>query len=239
MSLLDTLLFWRKPSLPSAPNPSKDDPRIYLTDDDLDWSSISRIREALKGKATIDGYRIDLKGAVLDGSRITRPNNQQNETALGVRLRVNGVTLVNGWISDIPGGIKVMSTQTRFTSLKFIKIGEDALSTVGPDATNITLRNLEFWNDRIGDKSLQLNQALGAVLTNIKLVGGITGIRVQKASYNTPQVTVMIDGVTFIGCETGMNIDGKATVRLHNATFTNVKKKWVFGTKGGGKVVQS
>jgi hypothetical protein len=233
---LSDLLFWRKPALPTAPQPPKDAVRIYLTDDDLDWSSADKIRRALKGKATLDGYRIDLKGAVLDGRRITHPKDSQSEGSLGIRLKVNGITLTNGWVSDIPGGILVMATQCRFTSLKFINIGEDALST-NEDGTNVTLRSCEFWNAG-GDKAGQMNQALGAVLSDIKIVGGITGLRVQKASYGTPQVTVMVDGIEFIGCECGMNIDGKATVRLHGGKFANVKKKWIFGTKGGGKVVE-
>jgi len=239
MSLLDTLLFWRKPALPTAPKPPLDAPRIYLTDSDLDWSSIQNIRDALQGKATITGYTINLDGAILDGRRISQPNDPQSETALGIRIKVNGITLRNGWVSNVPGGIKTQASQCRFLKLTFINIGEDALSTVGSEATNVTIRNCEFWNDRNGDKSVQLNQALGAVMTNIKIVGGITGLRIQKASYNTPQVVAMIDTIDFVGCETGMNIDGKATVRLHRGTFTNVKKKWVSGTKGGGKVVES
>lgn len=239
MSILDTLFFWRRPALPAAPKPPSDTPRIYLSDDDLNWSSVDRIREALHGRANINGYTIDLGGKVLDGSRLTKPKDPQDEGATGIRLKLNGVKLVNGWVSGIPGGIKVFGKQCTFSRLIFINIGEDALSTVGQDAINVTIRSCEFWNDRKGDKSIQLNQALGAVISNVKVVGGITALRIQKASYGTSQVVVMIDGIEFIGCATGMNIDGKATVRLHGAKFTNVKKKWIFGNKGGGKVVES
>lgn len=237
MSAFETFLGWfrGRPSLPTPP--ALPGNRIYLTDDDLNWDSIDAINAALRGKAEVKNYRIDLRGQVLDGSRITRGKDRQDEGALGIRLRVNGVTLTNGFINDIPGGVKVFGSQCRFTGLKFLKAGEDFLSTVGRDATGIRIADCEFWNDRIGDKSVQLNQALGAYLKNLLIVGGITGLRVQKVDYRTPQVTVMGENVRFVGCECGLNVDGGATVRLSGGKFEGVKKKWVSGDKVGGKVV--
>jgi hypothetical protein len=243
--ILETILgfFGRQPALPSPPKIPDSAPRIYLRDGDLDWSNIEAVRRALNGKGQIKSalhgnYVLDLGGAVLDGSKITHPKNSQSEDALGIRISMSGFSIHNGWVEDIPGGIIVDALSCYFQKLKFLKPGEDFLST-GKKGKGIFILECEFWNDRGGDKSIQLNQALMAYLRNILIVGGITGLRVQKASYNTPQVTVMANGMRFVGCECGINVDGGAVVRLSGGKFENVKKKWVSGDKQGGKVVLS
>jgi len=239
MSFLDTLkgLFGRKPDLPTAPKPSSEARRYWLTkDDDLIWSTVEEARKALGNSVAIVGKVIDLKGGVIDGTKLPRPKDSQNENAIALVIAGSNFTLTNGWVRGIPGGIVVKRENCAFEKLKFIDIGEDALSTVGEDATGIRISSCEFWNDRDGDKSIQLNQAYGSTIRNCRIVGGVTGARIQKDSYKTPNVTCVISGTTFEGCETGFNVAGKATVRLTDSKFKNVKKQYVTGS--GSRVLK-
>lgn len=236
--ILENILgfFGRPPALPPPPQIPDSAPRIYLRDEDLDWNDMEAVRRALNGHGRITGGLVNLGGAVLDGSKITHPKNAQSEDARGIRVNFPGFALGNGWVHDLPGGIIVNAPRCQFNKLQFLKPGEDFLST-GKGGTDILIWNCEFWNDRSGDKSIQLNQALRSYLKNVLIVGGITGLRVQKASYNTPKVILMADSIRFVGCECGINVDGGAMVRLSSGKFENVKKKWVAGSKQGGKVV--
>lgn len=241
MSLIDNLksLFRGRPTLPVAPKPPADAPRILLHDGNIRWDSFENIRKALRGASSvvINGYAIDLGGAVLDGSRITHPGDRNDENSRSIELSVNGITLRNGWVSDVPGGIVVRASNCNFRQLKFIRIGEDAISTVGTASTANCIYDCEFWNDTKGDKSIQWNNAQDATIKDCLVVGGITGIRIQKVSYGMRSVTAWLRGIQFVGCETGINAAGDTTVRLNGATFEGVGKKWV--TNNGAKVVQT
>lgn len=239
MGLIDTIKGWLgvPAPLPPAPKPPADAPVIWLGDDDLQWDSMAAVKKALQGKCIISGNKVDLCGAVLLGSKITDPKNRQDENSKGIVISIPLFVLVRGWVVDVPGGIKVQSPNCRFSGLTFTRIGEDAISTTRQEATGLRITNCEFWNEG-GDKSIQLNQALGAVLADVGINGGITGIRVQKAGWKMPQVIVMANGIRFRGLECGINIDGGATVRLGSPSWKNVRKQWVQGTNGGGgKVV--
>ncbi len=230
MSFLDSLkdLFGRKPTLPSAPKPKADLPRIYLRADQLNWRNMDEVKRFFGSRAAIKGKTVDLRGAVLNGKNLARSSNGQDENALGVQVRIQGFVLRNGWVEDVPGGIVVKESYCSFEKLRFIKIGEDALSTVGEEADGIKISGCEFWNGG-GDKSIQLNQAFAAIVQDCRIIGGITGIRVQKQSYKTNGVNCIIRGCDFEGCETGFNVSGKAIVRLQSPIFRSVKKKWVTG----------
>jgi len=240
MSLLDNILsiFGHKPSLPSAPRPPDNAQRIYLRGDRLVWRTISDIKLALVGgDVSITGKTLDLKGAVISGKGLRHPSNSQNENSPGIVIALPGLVLRNGWVDDVPGGIVVKSSYCSFERLKFTRIGEDALSTVGGDADGIRISNCEFWNTAKGDKSIQLNQAFAAIISDTLVVGGITGIRIQKNSYNTKGVNCILRSCTFHGCETGFNATANAIVRLQSPTFKSVRKKWVLSN--GAKVIEN
>lgn len=239
MSLLDSIksLFGKRPSLPPAPQPPDSVRRIMLHKDRLNWRTLDDVRAALGDKIEISGKRVNLRGHVLDGSRLPRPQNSQDEKALAVTIGIPQFILHNGWVDNIPGGIVVKASYCTFEWLKFIRAGEDFISTVGEDADGIRLAHCEFWNNPGGDKSIQLNQALGAVLDDVMVVGGITGARIQKDSYKTKGVNAVLRGMTFHGCETGLNVAGGATVRLIAPVFKDVRKKWVTGS--GSKIIQT
>lgn len=239
MSFLDSILgiFKRKPALPTAPKPNDAAVRIYLRADQLVWKTMEDVHRAVGDKATVTGKTVNLKGAVLSGKKLPHPSDSQDENAAALVILIPGFTLRNGWVDDFPGGNVVKVPFCNFEQLKYINIGEDALSTVGEGAHSIQIDRCEFWNDAGGDKSIQLNQAKGATVSNTRIVGGITGIRVQKDSYNTKDAVAILRQMTFEGCETGINAAGKATVKLQSATFKSVKKKWVLNN--GAKVIQS
>jgi len=238
MSLLDTIksIFRGKPELPKAPRPPEESRRIYLRGDRLVWRDMADVKAALGDRVTYLGNTVNLKGAVISGKNLPHPKDKQNEGSPGVQIIIPGFTLINGWVDDSPGGLIVKRRNCGFRSLTFINIGEDALSTVGDDAMDLKASNCDFWNAG-GDKSIQLNQAYGAILFGCRIVGGITGIRVQKDSYKTKDVNCSIRDFLFEGMETGMNVAGGATVRLGSPTFKNVRKKWVLGK--GCRVVEN
>ena len=233
MSLLDTIKGWfgSKPKLPSAPKPASGTDVIYLRENDLDWTSLEKIRAVIGSRGALNGKTLNLKGCVLDGSKLKHPANSQDERSLGIVIDLDGLTLQNGWVRDYPGGIAVKSAGNSFERLKFIEIGEDALSTTGKRATGIRISGCEFWNDHNGDKSVQLNNSVGAMIQDTKIVGGETGLRSGKESYDIQNETCRLKDVEFIGCATGINASGRAVVRLTDVKFTNVKKKWVEGPK--------
>jgi hypothetical protein len=241
MSFFDSIrsLFGgRRPSLPAAPRPPDSAVRIFLRKDQVNWRTVADLKEALGDRLEVNGKRLNLRGAVLDGSKLPRPKNSQDENAIALTIGIEQFVLHNGWVDNIPGGIVVKAGFCAFEGLKFIRPGEDFLSTVGEDADGISINHCEFWNTAGGDKSIQLNQALRAVVNDTLVVGGITGMRVQKASYKTRGVTVVMRDVTFRGCDTGLNVAGGASVRLYSPVFKDVRKKWVIGD-GGGKVIQT
>lgn len=171
---------------------------------------------------------------MISGKNLKHPKNRQDENSEGISISMEGLTLTNGWVDDVPGGIVVRTANCTFQKLKFLRIGKDALSTSGEAATGIRITGCEFWNDHEGDKSIQLNQAAGAILTDVLVVGGETGIRLQKTSYHTENAVCRLQHCTFQGCATGFNASGGVTVKTNLLTFRDTGKKWV--TSNGAKV---
>lgn len=228
-------IFNRFTPLPKPPEVTDSIKRIYIEEDDLEWDSLKAVQKVLRGYATILGHTVDLRGMCISGANILRSRHRDDEKAPGIKIKNIPLHLTNGWITDIPGGLMVYSPHCRFSELKFLNSGEDFLSTVGENAIGIRISRCDFWNDKDGDKSIQLNQAKEAVLNDVKIVGGITGIRVQKDSYKTSDVMPYMKRMKFIGCQTGLNVAGGATVRMSESSFQNVGEKWVTGK--GARVI--
>ena len=240
MGFFDWFKKWKKhnPKLPKAPEPPDSATRIHLKTTSLQWRSMSDVvlaLRALDGRVSISGKTVNLKGCVLSGVGLPRPSDDQNENAPGINISIPGFVMTNGWVDDLPGGIIVKSGYCSFEKLRFINIGEDAISTTGETARGIRLSQCEFWNDKSGDKSVQLNQALDGSMSGCKIVGGITGIRVQKDSYRTPNVIFKIRDCEFIGCETGINAAGNARVDVFGSKFKDVRETYL--KNGKSKVV--
>ncbi len=196
--------------------------RIYLRGSP-DWSDMKAVARALRGKATVRGREVDLRGNTLDGSKIKHPKNSQDENSTGVRIRIPGFTLRNGTVSNIPGGLIISAPGVTLQNLSFIRPGEDFASTVGKHATGLTVTGCRFYNNSSGDKSLQANNAAGLLVRDTLITGGITGARVQESSYPQRKVRALFERVKFIGCHTALNIDGDTVVTARDCTFDTRK----------------
>jgi len=220
------------PAPVTAPKPTGS--AIRLTGSPV-WSSMRDVTKAVGSKGTVSGNVLDLKGNILDGGGLKKPSNSQSEDAVPLKITIPGLTIRNGTIRSIPGGIVTTAKDLTVRKLVFLDIGEDALSTTGERASGLTVDQCRFYNDPAGDKSLQCNQAQGVTIRDSHFYSGITGVRLNKRSYNQ-KAAVLITGSTFKGCETGINLAGATTLTVTDCKF-DVQKKWVIG-EGGGKVTE-
>ncbi len=221
------------PSLPKVPAPTGK--RLVLTGTP-EWKTAADASKTFGSNVTVTGNTVDLKGNTLDGSKLKRPSSPNDEGAVGLTIRAPGLTVRNGSVYNVPGGIVVKTWETRFRNLVFTKPGEDFLSTVGESASGLVVDNCAFHNTRSGDKSLQANCAVDLKVEDSLIVGGITGARVQKTSYNQKNVKAAFTNTTFLGNETGINVAGDTTVTVTNCSFSS-GKKWVISEGSGAKVV--
>lgn len=222
------------PDLPKPPAPTGK--RLVLTGTP-EWKTPADASKAFGSSVSVSGNTVDLKGNTLDGSKLKRPANPQDEGAVGLTIRAPGLTVRNGSIYNIPGGVIVKTWETRFKDLVFTKPGEDFLSTVGESASGLIVDNCDFHNTRSGDKSLQANCAVGLKVSDSLIVGGITGARVQKTSYNQKNVKASFTNTEFLGNQTGINVAGDTTVTLSGCKF-KTGQKWVISEGSGAKVVE-
>lgn len=227
----------KKPSLPAAPKPASSARVIYLRKEHMTVRSEKDFRNVFGDDVRISGRTVDLLGAVLDGSKLPKPKDSQDEGAASLGINLASFKLSNGWVRKIPGGIAVREPQCVFTGLRFIDIGEDALSTTTERATEIIVDMCEFWNDANGDKSLQLNQANKALVSRSKFVGGITGMRLQKKSYETEKPKCEVEDTEFVGVDTAINASGGVRVLTRRLRYKDVRLKFKAGD--GAKNVPS
>lgn len=211
-------------SLPKPPGTTGK--RIFLKGEPV-WKSAADAAKALGANAIVKGNTVDLRGNTLDGSKLKHPSNPQDENSVALVINWPELTLTNGTVSDIPGGISIKSKDVTLKRLVFIKPGEDFASTVGEQASGLVVDGCDFHNTGSGDKSLQANAAMGLKVRNTKIIGGITGARVQKTSYNQKNVRASFDNCDFIGNSTGLNVAGDTTVTLTKTRFEQVGQKWV------------
>lgn len=210
--------------LPTPPGPTGT--RIFLKGEP-EWKTPADAAKTLGSNGTVKGNTVNLNGNTLDGSRLKHPANPNDENSVGLSLRSPSMVLTNGTVSDIPGGVIVRTKNVTLKNLIFIKPGEDFASTVGESASGLRVDGCDFHNTSSGDKSLQANCAVGLEVKKSKFIGGITGARVQKTSYNQKAVKAAFTDSGFIGNETGLNVAGDTTVTLKNVSFSGVRKHWV------------
>lgn len=212
------------PKADPAPKPSGQ--KIKLTGQPA-WRTTADVLKTVGNKASLKGLVLDLQGNTLDGSALKHPSDSQDEKSVSLKIDIDGLVIRNGWVSDIPGGLTVNSKDVTVQKVKFINIGEDALSTVNPQASGLSVDRCEFHNSEKGDKSLQANCAVGLRVVETLFNGNnITAARVQESSYNQKALAVF-DSCTFTGCRTAVNAAGSQTqVKLRKCKFS-VLEKWV------------
>lgn len=206
-----------------------DEPKVnpkettYLTKE-VAWRSMADVKKTLGSRAKYSGNTVDLQGNAISGKKIKR-GGSQDEDSIPLRVYYDGFTLKNGIIRDIPGGIVVRAKDTTYDKLTFIEIGEDALSNNTDAAPGVTVNNCKFYNDG-GDKSLQLNDARDAVITNSFFTGGQTAIRLQESSGKARGVKATLTKNEFKNVPTAVNVSGHTTVTASGNTYENVQEKW-------------
>ncbi len=240
MGFFSNLFYKQKPATP----PKFNRKRIFITDKDLEWDDDfagSFFKKYADAGARVyrSSKQIKLSGVIIDGSKLKRSSNKQDEKSSKITIWLPGWDIMDGVFEDIPGGVYVKSQSTEFNNCHFLDIGEDALSV--PRSTKsgaqelCALRVIKcfFWNRSAkdgGDKSLQLNNGHGCVVKDSFFTGGETAIRCGE-SRDKYASTITIAGCTFDNVPTAINADGTLKLQLMNNIFKSVKKQIVKGSK--------
>ena len=200
-----------------------------------DWSEISEINKALGGRCKIVGKTVDLQGGCLDGSKLKKSADSQSEKNTPVKIRVEGLTLKNGYGRNLPGGLMVFSSNVTFENLIFTGTSEDFVSNAKDVSDNFSIIKCKFYNNSRGDKSLQSNGAVGLLVRDCYITGGITAIRIGESS-SKRRGEARVENCTIEGVPTFLNVDGKMKVYVKGNTLKNVGQKYV--VKDGSKVIE-
>lgn len=223
-----------RPSLPEKPSFRVPTKRVVVKPK-TDWTI--RGQEDLKilidkgatvkrvGKVLV----VDLKGLTIDGSNQKGSGNQDENQSPLARVRTP-VMFKNGFIHNNKNALTFYAPDCGVDNITWTKIGEDAIATAD-GAKNATINNCEFINDGDGDKSIQLNEADGAVVTNNLVYGGITGARIGKYAYSQRNDLAKAGGNTFIGQDTAWNVGEVRLMITKKNTYRSVGNKFV-GTNG-------
>jgi hypothetical protein len=168
--------------------------------------SLDAAVQQLNGKVYIQGDVLvfDMKGGIIDGSKQKGDGSQNENQEPLFRANVPFV-LRNGFIRNNKNAATFAESNSGIDSVTFLNVGEDAVAT-SRGARNFQVTNCEFLNDRNGDKSVQLNQAAGAVIADNMIFGGITGVRVHESSWSNKDTIAYCEGNTFIGTDTAWNV---------------------------------
>lgn len=240
MGFLSNLFYKQNPS----PAPKFNRKRLYLTEATSNWDR-DFIDTKFFEKFVKEGVRvfpssktINLNGVIIDGSKLPRKANKQDEKAARLRIDLDGWKIQNAVYDDIPGGCYVVSQFTEFEKSYFVEIGEDAISTPvsatqSTHLCGIRIIDCNFYNRSEkdgGDKSIQLNNAHQAVIRGCFFTGGVTSIRVQDS--RDKQISYCsIHGNVFSDVPTAVNADGVLTLTMHSNVMRNVRKNLVKGSK--------
>ena len=179
-----------------------------------EWNEMRDVRAALGPRVLISERTVDLRGGRLSGKALKHPRNRQDERSVGLRIRIKGFTLKNGYVEDIPGGVIVMAPQVTLQNLTFNKGGEDFVSNEKDRAEGFRVLGCRFYNRGEGDKSIQANDGRGLVIRGNFIYGGTTAIRIQKKDAKKQGGTAIVESNVFEGMDTAINAAGKVTVLL-------------------------
>ena len=190
------------------------------------WNSINDIKEATNGKIKITGNIIDLQGGCLDGSKLKKSSNSQDESNTPIKIQITDCILKNGYVRDVPGGIIVQTPNVTIEDMLFTGISEDFVSNLKDKSYNFKIINCKFYNNSKGDKSCQVNGAVGLIVEGCYITGGITAIRIGEST-STNHGKAIVKNCTIEKVPTFLNIDGKTQVYVKNNMLKNVNKKYV------------
>jgi|GEM_PF-2170408 len=166
-------------------------------------------------------YILDLKGGILDGTK-QRGDGGQSETQEPLFVANIPLVVKNGFVRNNKNAAMFAKPNSGIEYVTFLNVGEDAVST-SIKAKNFKVSYCEFMNSNKGDKSIQLNQADGAVINNNIIYGGITGVRVHESSWANSDSLATCSKNTFIGTDTAWNVSKGILEVKDSNTYNNVR----------------
>lgn len=224
-------------SLPSKPNyrqpTTANKKKVYKPQGEWEIRSANDLTPLVKLGASVSEKSgvliVDLKGITIDGSK-QKGDGGQNERQTPLFRARTPLVMKNGFITNNKNAATYYAPNSGVDRITWTNIGEDAVATAD-GAKNFSVTNCEFLNDKDGDKSIQLNEADGAVVRNNMVYGGITGARIGKYDYSSKNDSASAGGNKFIGMDTAWNVGEVELVITGKNEYTNVNKPFV-ATKG-------
>lgn len=201
---------------------------IYLVGEPV-WKDLGDVRKVLKGKAQVQGNTLYLGGMTLSGKKMRHPSNSQDERSPALRVDIEGFTIRDGVVDDVPGGIILSGDNMRMIDLTFTNVGEDALSSIKDTAQGTVVRGCRFYNGKRGDKSLQLNDGRDTLTVSNYFTGGMTAMRLVESTSKNKNQKAQILNNKFENVRTAVNVDGTTTVTASGNVYQNVFEKWKLG----------
>lgn len=190
------------------------------------WNNINDIKRETNNRAKIIGNIIDLQGGCLDGSKLKKSPNSQDESNTPIRFQISDCILKNGYVQNVPGGIIVQTSNVTIENVLFTGVSEDFISNIKDKSYNFKILNCKFYNNSKGDKSCQINGAVGLIVQNCYITGGITAIRIGEST-STKHGSAKVENCFIENVPTFLNIDGTTQVFVKNNTLKNVDKKYI------------
>lgn len=175
---------------------------------------------------------VDLQGLTLNGANQKGDGGQSENQAPLFRARVP-LIVKNGFVKNNKNAATFYAPNSGVEKITWLNVGEDAVATYD-GAKNFSVINCEFINNKKGDKSIQLNEADGALIKGNLVYGGITGARIGKVSYSSSKDLAVCENNEFIGTDTAWNV-GKVKLEVKKDNkYTNVRLP--FKVTNGGQI---
>jgi hypothetical protein len=206
-----------RPTLPEKPKhrePAKGS-KTYKPVGEWEVRNLNDLKPAVAQGATAtmkDGViTLDLKGNKIDGSKQKGDGGQSEDQTPMLRARVP-LIVKGGFVENNKNALVFYAPNSGVVQMTWLNIGEDAVAT-HDGAKNFLVDGCEFLNSGNGDKSIQLNEADGAIVRNNLIYGGITGARIGKIDYSAKTDVAECANNTFIGTDTAWGV-GKIKLRV-------------------------
>ena len=201
-----------------------------------DWSSPEQIKKDLGNKVSVHKNVVDLNGGEINGKNLKHSGNSQDESNVGVKIRMDNLTIKNGFAKDLGGGLISYAKNTTFQNITFTGTSEDFVSNQKDVSDNFRVIDCKFYNNSKGDKSIQINGAVNALVRDTYVSGAITGVRLGESS-SKRRGEARVENCTFENVSTALNIDGKMKVYTKGITLKNVPKPYV--VNDGSKLIEN
>jgi hypothetical protein len=213
------------PAKPSHREPTKA-AKVYKPAGEWVISDISDLKVLTSSiNATVskqgDVCVVDMRGGIIDGSKQEGDGGQGERQTPLFRARVP-LIVKNGFIKNNKNAATFYAPHSGVENLTWLNVGEDGVATA-EGAKNFRVTGCEFLNSKDGDKSIQLNEADGAILERNMVYAGITGVRIGKIDYSEAKNKATCSNNTFIGVDTAFNVAKVQLTVIKSNKYTNVR----------------